>query len=74
LKALSNTHFGAPVGYVGQGHPNPRMGTLQQSLAGAQMMVCGVFGPTSNAHSPDEILQVPGRMRLTAAVAQVIPA
>ena len=38
------------------------------------MMVCGVLGPKSNAHGPNEFLHVPYAKRLTASVAQVIGA
>jgi acetylornithine deacetylase/succinyl-diaminopimelate desuccinylase-like protein len=38
------------------------------------MMVCGVLGPKSNAHGPNEFLHVPYAKKLTAAVAQVIAA
>ena len=34
--------------------------------------MCGVLGPKSNAHGPNEFLHVPYARRLTAAVAQVI--
>jgi hypothetical protein len=34
------------------------------------MMVCGVLGPKSNAHGPNEFLHVPYAKKLTAAVAQ----
>jgi acetylornithine deacetylase/succinyl-diaminopimelate desuccinylase-like protein len=34
--------------------------------------VCGVLGPKSNAHGPNEFLHVPYAKKLTAAVAQVI--
>jgi len=37
-------------------------------------MVCGVLGPKSNAHGPNEFLHVPYGKKLTAAVAQVIAA
>src|SRR5690606_28643270 len=40
----------------------------------SQFMVCGVLGPQSNAHGPNEILHVPFGKRLTAAVAQTIAA
>ena len=36
------------------------------------MMVCGVLGPKSNAHGPNEFLHVPYAKKLTAAVAEVI--
>lgn len=74
LEAASQAHFDAPVGYIGQGGTIPLMGMLQKSFPAAQMMVCGVLGPKSNAHGPNEFLHVPYGKRLTAAVAQVIAA
>jgi acetylornithine deacetylase/succinyl-diaminopimelate desuccinylase-like protein len=74
LNAASNTHFGAPLGYIGQGGTIPLMSLLGESFPKAQMMVCGVLGPKSNAHGPNEFLHVPYGKRLTAAVAEVISA
>jgi acetylornithine deacetylase/succinyl-diaminopimelate desuccinylase-like protein len=74
LNAASNAHYGAPLGYVGQGGTIPLMSMLQQGFPRAQMMVCGVLGPKSNAHGPNEFLHVPYGKKLTAAVAQVIAA
>ncbi|MEY3474588.1 MAG: hypothetical protein RL087_1046 [Pseudomonadota bacterium] len=74
LNAASQAHFGAPVGYIGQGGTIPLMNMLSAGFPKAQMMVCGVLGPKSNAHGPNEFLHVPYAKRLTAAVAQVIAA
>ena len=74
LDAASQAHFGAPCGYIGQGGTIPLMNMLSQGFPSAQMMVCGVLGPKSNAHGPNEFLHVPYAKRLTAAVAQVIAA
>jgi acetylornithine deacetylase/succinyl-diaminopimelate desuccinylase-like protein len=74
LNAASQAHYGAPVGYIGQGGTIPLMSMLQQGFPAAQMMVCGVLGPKSNAHGPNEFLHVPYAKKLTAAVAQVIAA
>ncbi len=74
LHAASQAHFGAPCGYIGQGGTIPLMGMLAQQFPAAQMMVCGVLGPKSNAHGPNEFLHVPYAKKLTAAVAQVIAA
>ena len=60
------------MGYIGQGGTIPLMSLLQQRFPAAQMMVCGVLGPKSKAHGPNEFLHVPYAKRLTAAVAQVI--
>ncbi len=72
LHSASRTHFGADCGFIGQGGTIPLMSMLSQGFPKAQMMVCGVLGPKSNAHGPNEFLHVPYAKRLTAAVAQVI--
>ncbi len=72
LNQASQAHFGAPCGYIGQGGTIPLMGLLSQGFPKAQMMVCGVLGPKSNAHGPNEFLHVPYAKKLTAAVAEVI--
>ena len=74
LNDASLAHFNAPVGYIGQGGTIPLMNLLAQGFPTSQMMVCGVLGPASNAHGPNEFLHVPYAKRLTAAVAQVIAA
>ena len=74
LNAASQAHFGASCGHIGQGGTIPLMGMLSKGFPKAQMLVCGVLGPRSNAHGPNEFLHVPYAKRLTAAVAQVIAA
>ena len=72
LNEASQAHFGAPCGHIGQGGTIPLMNMLSKGFPKAQMMVCGVLGPKSNAHGPNEFLHVPYAKKLTAAVAQVI--
>ncbi|MDB5894718.1 MAG: peptidase [Rhodoferax sp.] len=72
LNEASGAHFGAPCGYIGQGGTIPLMNMLSKGFPKAQMMVCGVLGPKSNAHGPNEFLHVPYAKKLTAAVAHVI--
>lgn len=74
LDAASQQYYGAPCGYIGQGGTIPLMNLLQRGFPKAQFMVCGVLGPKSNAHGPNEFLHVPYGKRLTAAVAQTIAA
>ncbi len=74
LNAASQAHYGAPLGYMGQGGTIPLMSMLAKGFPKSQMMVCGVLGPRSNAHGPNEFLHVPYGKRLTAAVAQVMAA
>jgi acetylornithine deacetylase/succinyl-diaminopimelate desuccinylase-like protein len=72
LNAASQACYGAPCATIGQGGTIPLMNMLSQGFPRAQMMVCGVLGPKSNAHGPNEFLHVPYAKKLTAAVAQVI--
>jgi acetylornithine deacetylase/succinyl-diaminopimelate desuccinylase-like protein len=72
LDDASRASFGASCGYIGQGGTIPLMNMLSKGFPKAQMMVCGVLGPKSNAHGPNEFLHVPYAQRLTMAVAQVI--
>ncbi|MFO1179675.1 MAG: M20/M25/M40 family metallo-hydrolase [Ottowia sp.] len=72
LDAASLAHFGAPCGYIGQGGTIPLMSQLSEGFPTSQMMVCGVLGPKSNAHGPNEFLHLAYAKRLTAAVAEVI--
>jgi acetylornithine deacetylase/succinyl-diaminopimelate desuccinylase-like protein len=74
LDQASRAHWGAPLGYIGQGGTIPLMNMLQRAFPAVQMMVCGVLGPKSNAHGPNEFLHLGYARRLTAAVAQVIAA
>ncbi len=74
LDAASRVHFGSGCGYIGQGGTIPLMNMLSTGFPKAQMMVCGVLGPKSNAHGPNEFLHVPYAKKLTAAVAEVIAA
>jgi len=74
LNQASMAHYGAPLGFIGQGGTIPLMNMLAEGFPQAQMMVCGVLGPKSNAHGPNEFLHIPYAKRLTAAVAQVMAA
>ncbi len=74
LNAASQAQYGAPCGYIGQGGTIPLMNMLSKGFPKAQMMVCGVLGPKSNAHGPNEFLHIDYAKKLTAAVASVIAA
>ena len=74
MNSASQAHWGAPLGFIGQGGTIPLMSMLAAGFPKAQMMVCGVLGPKSNAHGPNEFLHVPYGKKLTAAVAGVIAA
>ena len=72
LDHASQTCYGKPAAYLGEGGTIPFMGMLGAKFPDAQMLVTGVLGPKSNAHGPNEFLHVPYAKKLTAAVALVI--
>ncbi|MBB5397973.1 acetylornithine deacetylase/succinyl-diaminopimelate desuccinylase-like protein [Paraburkholderia sp. JPY162] len=74
LSDASRQHFGADAAYMGLGGTIPLMNVLKAGFPKSQFMVCGVLGPKSNAHGPNEFLHVPYGKKLTAAVAEVIAA
>jgi di/tripeptidase len=48
------------------------MGMLGKKFPKSQFLITGVLGPHSNAHGPNEFLDIPTGRKLTACVAQVV--
>jgi acetylornithine deacetylase/succinyl-diaminopimelate desuccinylase-like protein len=74
LQAASQHFFGAPALEFGEGGTIPFMAMLGQRFPGTQFLVTGVLGPHSNAHGPNEFLDLPTGRKVTAAVAAVLHA
>ena len=72
LKAASQSYFGKPAMFMGEGGTIPFMGMLGESFPDAQFMITGVLGPASNAHGPNEFLHVPTARRLSCCVAETL--
>ena len=72
LEDASKEHFGAPPVFMGEGGSIPFMHMLGQRYPEAQFFITGVLGPGSNAHGPNEFLDLPTAKRLTLCVADVI--
>lgn len=70
--AASEAYFGKPAVYMGEGGTIPFMGMLGEQYPEAQFLITGVLGPASNAHGPNEFLEIATGKRLTAAVANVL--
>ncbi len=68
----SRTFFGHPSAAIGEGGTIPFMGMLGERFPAARFLVTGVLGPQSNAHGPNEFLDLPTARRLTCCVASVL--
>jgi acetylornithine deacetylase/succinyl-diaminopimelate desuccinylase-like protein len=72
LMRASQRFFGKPAMYMGMGGTIPFMKMLGDSFPGVQFVVTGVLGPRSNAHGPNEFLEIATGKRITACVAAVL--
>ena len=67
LEAASKAAYGKPAMHMGEGGSIPFMGMLGEKFPEAQFVITGVLGPESNAHGPNEFLDVDYAKKLTAA-------
>jgi acetylornithine deacetylase/succinyl-diaminopimelate desuccinylase-like protein len=72
IDAGSRAYFGKPATTWGEGGSIPFMGMLGQRFPNAQFLITGVLGPHSNAHGPNEFLDIQTGKNVTACVAQVL--
>jgi acetylornithine deacetylase/succinyl-diaminopimelate desuccinylase-like protein len=72
LASASQTAFGKPPVFMGEGGSIPFMGMLGKKFPAAQFFITGVLGPHSNAHGPNEFLHIPTAKKMTLCVASVL--
>jgi acetylornithine deacetylase/succinyl-diaminopimelate desuccinylase-like protein len=72
VERASQTYFGKGAMTFGEGGSIPFMGMLGARFPTAQFLITGVLGPHSNAHGPNEFLDVNYARGLTACVTQVL--
>ena len=72
LEKASRDHFGAPLKTMGCGGTIPFMKMLGEAYPNVQFAVTGVLGPNSNAHGPNEFLDIATGKNVTACVAQLL--
>ena len=72
LQRASVRFFGKPAMAMGMGGTIPFMKMLGDAYPGVQFLVTGVLGPKSNAHGPNEFLELATGKRITGCVAQVL--
>src|SRR6185312_3555887 len=72
LDKASNAAFGKPAAFQGEGGSIPFMGMLGRRYPQTQFVITGVLGPHSNAHGPNEFLDIGYAKKLSAAVASIL--
>ena len=74
IQSASNNFFGSDAMYMGVGGTIPFMGMLAEKFPKTQFLVTGVLGPHSNAHGPNEFLNIETGKRVTGCVAEIVAA
>jgi acetylornithine deacetylase/succinyl-diaminopimelate desuccinylase-like protein len=74
IEAASVHNFGQSMQLYGEGGTIPFMGMLGEKFPDAQFVITGVLGPGSNAHGPNEFLDVAYAEKLTCCLAHVLDA
>jgi acetylornithine deacetylase/succinyl-diaminopimelate desuccinylase-like protein len=72
LDKASNAAFGKPTAFQGEGGSIPFMGMLGRKFPETQFVITGVLGPHSNAHGPNEFLDIAYARKLSVAVASIL--
>jgi acetylornithine deacetylase/succinyl-diaminopimelate desuccinylase-like protein len=72
LGQASRAAFGQDPVWMGEGGTIPFIAMLGRKFPQVQFIITGVLGPQSNAHGPNEFLDIAYATRLTQAVAQVV--
>jgi len=72
VQTSSQNFFHKPAGLFGEGGTIPFMGLLGKMFPKAQFVITGLLGPKSNAHGPNEFLEIAFAKKLTSCVAQIL--
>ena len=72
FNTASLKYFGTEAAITGQGGSISIISEFEKFFPAAEMILTGVLGPESNAHAPDESLDLEYTKKLTAVVAEVI--
>ncbi len=72
LEAASVDAFGKSMQLFGEGGSIPFMGMLGDLFPAAQFVITGVLGPESNAHGPNEFLDLAYAEKLTNCLSTVL--
>ena len=72
IQKISQAVFNKPGLYWGEGGSIPFMGMLGKKFPKAQFVITGVLGPHSNAHGPNEFLDIPYAKKITTCIAGIL--
>ena len=72
LSRSSLTYWGKDSQTFGEGGSIPFLNSIQKQFPTSDFLVLGVLGPNSNAHAPNECLNIPYCKKVTATLAHAV--
>ena len=72
LSEVSRSFYGFDYASMGCGGTIPFMGMLGSMFPAAQFVITGLLGPESNAHGPNEFLEIDFCKKLTCCIAHIV--
>ena len=72
IEKASKEYFGERPCSIGEGGTIPFMAMLGDRFPKAQFVITGVLGPKSNAHGPNEFLDIPFAKKLTCCISRIL--
>jgi acetylornithine deacetylase/succinyl-diaminopimelate desuccinylase-like protein len=72
LKAGAEFFEGRETGFYGEGGSIPFLYELQKGFPDAQIVAMGLLGPKSNAHGPNESINLPYAEKLICSLSHII--
>jgi acetylornithine deacetylase/succinyl-diaminopimelate desuccinylase-like protein len=72
IQAAGVDFYGKDAGTYGMGGSIPFLSELEKMYPETQIVAFGLLGPKSNAHGPNEMINLPYAKKLTCALAHVI--
>merc|ERR1712080_17846 len=73
-QAGADFYDGQPTGSYGMGGSIPFLAELERMYPTTQIVGMGLIGPKSNAHAPDECINLAYAKRLTCSLSHIIAA
>ena len=72
MDSASKMFYNSPSCSLGEGGTIPFMAMLGEKFPEAQFVITGVLGPQSNAHGPNEFLDIGYAKKLTACISAIV--
>jgi len=72
MQKASEHFYGKPAASYGMGGSIPLLSELEKMYPNSQIVALGLIGPGTNAHGPNEMMNIPYAKKLTCSLAHIV--